>query len=121
MKPIEKPSLSVPGPMGWQISPHDFSLWFKEHVEPLNEALRKGEVVFGRPSDDMTFGFDCDPSVDTHKALLICVEEIEQESLEDVLRDLVNNVPAGEYSAKIDEEQLAKIIERAKRALEKKR
>ena len=67
--------------------------WFKENVEPFNKLLAEGVEVHGRDIGSKHFRWadasknhliDC-----THKALLINIQPIKDETAEDVLRYLL--------------------------------
>jgi hypothetical protein len=93
-------------------------------VHKANALIReRAKVVYGRVDGDHGwfdssrghFAVDADSLVDeglsTHTALLICVEEIETDSAEQVLKDL---------SRVCDTKELNDLVGRAKRLLEKK-
>jgi len=65
--------------------------WFTEHVEPINKMLSEGVSVTGYQNDIATVWRDerSNCKNGTHKALLINIEPIKQETCADVLRDLV--------------------------------
>ena len=70
--------------------------WFYEHVEPMNKLIEDARVVYGRQkssSPNLNEGekwtFKKFQS-DTHRAYLIDVQPIKQESAEDVLRDIIS-------------------------------
>lgn len=75
---------------------YDLNKWFDTHVEPINKMLSKGVEVhktsgslkycwLDKPIDAMGF---VQGNYPTHKALLINIEPIKQETAEDILRDV---------------------------------
>ena len=87
--------------------------WFDAHVEPINKMLEAGVEVYAtrnRP-EWLNNKFEDTP----HKALLINIEPIKQETAADVLRDFVNDMSQYEHHTT----QITPYIQRAKAALER--
>ncbi len=59
---------------------HQLDTWFDENVEPINKILAEAVEVTGLNKGDGWgwFSGDSTRDSDTHKALLICIEEIEK-------------------------------------------
>jgi hypothetical protein len=90
--------------------------WFNVHIEPINKMLEAGVEVYQERSFAETI-WDTDPDANnmnfTHKALLINIEPIKQETAADVLRDIM-------YALEINNEELGEeCLTRAKAALER--
>ena len=70
---------------------NSYDEWFDENIKPFNDALESAvEVNCAKFSDDWNCSEYILPTDEwTHKALLINIEPIKQETAEDVLRELV--------------------------------
>lgn len=63
-----------------------FKIWFKHHVEPINKVLAEGVEVYGKSGLLGSWAKDFEGN---HKALLIKIEPIKEDTAEDILRDYV--------------------------------
>lgn len=116
---IERPDL----PWGGTVS-EQFNQWFDTHVEPINDALDKAVVVYGVQERDGSLYKMCSMQgiPDTHKALLINIEKIKQETIEDKALKLLHNHVKYlenwcEYHGTLNPENV-QFVERAKALLE---
>lgn len=115
MKPIKKPDWNIILGGLWPYGYKTLDQWFQENVEPVNKLIKGAVRVASANGKD----WNDEPAMNlTHQAWLIGVEEIETESAEDVLRDLVENYPLGDVFRSAREFENLK--ERVKRALENK-
>jgi len=116
---IEKPEPFIGGKINMvaiEVINDHFDQWFDQHVSPINRLLEAGIEVYtnsyeGRANEWLGKAWVDDP---THKALLINIEPIKQETADDVLRDWL------EYSSsRTIRHEEKDIRERAKAALSK--
>lgn len=89
--------------------------WFNEVIQPINKLLDSAVEVYA-PSregkwDTNQITITCQP--DSHRAWLIDIERINNESCADVLKDMLNDISI-EVGA---QERMQKILDRAKAAL----
>lgn len=92
------------------ITKEDFDLWF-------NDLLKDAVEVYGNKNGAQWFVTKGRHVREEHKALLINIEPIRQESCADVLKDLVHRFHPDDYSG--TDEDVFKIIKRAKAALKR--
>lgn len=74
----------------------DFDFWFDQNVGPINRALDEAVRVYNYYEED---SWQTSPDLygkNIKQALLINVEEIKQETFEDIIRDLANELPMRE-------------------------
>jgi hypothetical protein len=69
-------------------SEFDFGEWFNTHIEPINKALDKAVEVYGWGRDDGANWSKDSLRSESHKALLINIEPIKQESFAAVLEEI---------------------------------
>ena len=85
--------------------------WFTDTIEPINKLIEDAKPVYGRDDGQSTLWTTITDRGCTHKALLIDVQPIEQESAEDVLHDFIKH---GDRLHMDD-----KLFDRAKAALDR--
>jgi hypothetical protein len=89
--------------------------WFNEHVVPINKLLSNGVKVTGVNDDGYYFDHHRSRG-DTHKALLINVQPIYEESAEQVLEDIFTSM---DRESRGLSGELEELYLRAKRVLNK--
>lgn len=97
----------------------------KEVADHFNQLVKeRAKVVYGHRmlgvcGENWIYGTEQNPPdaerSDTHQALLICVEPIEKDSADDLLKDLI-----AAYGKRNEPMGLPDLIERARKLLEKK-
>jgi hypothetical protein len=100
-----------------------FDAWFDTHVKPINKMLEQGVEVTGWRLSEADVGagdnigeWTCGSGHDsrsTHKALLINLQPIKQETAEDVLRQCLEN---GNFVNNVD----GWLVKKVKNVLESK-
>ena len=70
-----------------------FEAWYNEVCEPINKMLSEGVEVCGYVTEDHVSMHENHNagSSDTHKALLINIEPIKQDSVEQFLKDIIQD------------------------------
>ena len=116
LKPIEKPqfygAIGIPG--------FEFDKWFDKYVAPLNALIEGAVEVWseagwgGIGHSSNLWGKEIRPS-DTHKAYLIGIEPIVQESAADILKEWVERMECLHISKFVGNE--LEMFDRAKAAL----
>ena len=64
--------------------------WFAAEVKPMNKLIEDATPVYGRDDGQSSFWSLFSGRESTHRAYLIDVRPIKQESAEDVLRDIIS-------------------------------
>lgn len=106
----------------------EFYQWFDKHVEPINKMLAEGvelrsalnapEEEFVVNSKEWWFGESAIGFArGTHKALLINIQPIEEKTLEERLKDILNKIVNGSGTAGL---MFPELVAEARSLLDKK-
>lgn len=120
IKKIKKPWFYQ---LGQVVSSDAIDKWFDENIEPINKALDSAVEVYSSNDVDWTTFQEVDggQTPDTHKALLINIEPIEQDTAEKILKDLIMAGIFLDSDVQTENwiEKCIKLADRAKKVLNK--
>lgn len=115
-------SIKIPKKPRWIHNDDMYTDWWHSEIQPLVDELKNAKVMYGDVDQFTMSQFTASKELAkqqgtcTHKALLIGIEEIEPDTPEKVLKELVDKFHPDDFGKETDA-KLFKLIKRAKKLL----